>query len=162
MSTDEMEFNSHSGLFTVYDAVHGAINLHDSISKGAGNIIQLLTSPMVERLRRIKQLGYSSHSYTAADHSRYAHAIGTMHMMRTILNQLRANRRIDQQVYEDLSECFPSAFPHAQDHGNENTLVRHMLVAALLQDVGELPYGKATSMVFRPSDDLVSSVKNKV
>src|SRR4051812_34851349 len=119
MSTDDIQFASHSGLFTVYDAVHGAINLHDPGAKGVGNIIQLLHSPMVERLRRIKQLGYASHSYTAADHSRYAHAIGTMHMMRAILSHLMVNRGISQQIYEDLSECFPSAFKHAHDPENE-------------------------------------------
>src|SRR5258708_3607233 len=122
MSIDETEFDSHSGLFTVYDAVHGAIDLRDPEGlTGLGGIIQLLSSPMVERLRRIKQLGYASHSYTAADHSRYAHAIGTMHMMKTILGHLIANKRINERVYKDLRSCFPEALPTNRKGEYQNT-----------------------------------------
>src|SRR5882724_3977747 len=163
MSIDETEFDAHSRLFTVYDAVHGAIDLRDpqgSDLGGAGGIVQLLNSQMMERLRRIKQLGYASHSYTAADHSRYAHAIGTMHMMKNLLSHLIANKRIGEQVYEDLNTCFPRVFRDGAE-ANQYTLVRHMLVAALLQDIGELPYGRATSIFFRPTESLKASAKKK-
>jgi HD superfamily phosphohydrolase len=43
---------------------------------------------MLDRLRRIKQLGFASYGYLAADHSRYAHAVGTMHVMQAILSRL--------------------------------------------------------------------------
>lgn len=163
MSINETEFDPHSRLFTVYDAVHGAIDLRDPQGAdltGTGWIVQLLNSQMMERLRRIKQLGYASHSYTAADHSRYAHAIGTMHMMNGLLTHLIANKRIGQQVYEDLSASFSKTFRGSMEE-KQYTLIRHMLLAALLQDIGELPYGRATSNFFKPTETLKASIKKK-
>jgi HD superfamily phosphohydrolase len=166
MSGTEKDIDSDSGLFTIYDAVHGAISLKDPIdSKSVGNIVRLLNSPMVERLRRIKQLGYASHSYTAADHSRYAHAIGTMHMMKSILKHIDSRSGFRDGLYEDLCHCFPQIFIEGTEQEieqkNKNVLIRHMIVAALLQDVGELPYGKATGMIFKPKENLLDSVKKE-
>ena len=74
------------GLMNFFDAVHGRIELVDPATGDSG-IIRLLGSPMMDRMRRIKLLGYASHIYPAADHSRYAHALGTMQVMRRLLRQ---------------------------------------------------------------------------
>lgn len=75
-----------SSLQIVFDPVHGPIGPHSADYDGA--VTRLLSSPMLDRLRRIKQLGFASYGYLAADHSRYAHAVGTMHVMQAILSRL--------------------------------------------------------------------------
>lgn len=159
MASTEIQFDHHSSLFTIYDAVHKTIDLRYPTGL---TIVSLHNSPMVERLRRIKQLGYASHSYPAADHSRYAHALGTMHMMRMILTHLDNEGQITAEIFKDLHKCFPDTFYQRKTAENVEKLYRHMLVSALLQDVGELPYAQATSLIFKPSENLREEVKNSV
>ena len=55
----------------IRDSVHGNLPLNDFE-------IKVLDSPEVQRLRRIKQLGFISLIYPGANHSRFEHSIGTM------------------------------------------------------------------------------------
>jgi HD superfamily phosphohydrolase len=141
-----------------YDAVHGYVDIRDAAGEG-GTIIKLLNSSVLQRLRRIKQLGFASESYPAADHSRYAHALGTMHMMRMLLKRLSAVNGLSSQLFHDLNVCFPGFFTGDLAAGS-SSLLQHMLVAALLQDLGELPYNQAAIRVFKPSHELRLSVEN--
>jgi HD superfamily phosphohydrolase len=156
-STEKRQLRSHSSFGTIYDAVHGPIDLRDTDgSEGMHAVVTLLSSPMVDRLRRIKQLGYASHSYLSADHSRHAHALGTMYVMRTILRHLSSNGETWKHVFKDLTMFGP---PKVDSYSK---LVRHMLIAALLQDVGELPYGQSTGYFYKPSDELRELVATSV
>jgi HD superfamily phosphohydrolase len=143
---------------TLYDPVHGVIDLTDiGGSRFSGTIKRVLSSPMLDRLRRIKQLGFASYSHLAADHSRFAHALGTMQVMRMIAGHFRH----DEQFPADQ---FAARFPKAFDGANERipTLLQYMLMAALLQDIGELPYETATRLVFRPAPQVIRRVTEKV
>lgn len=163
ISSHEMRFRPTSGLFSIPDPIHNLIDLRDpTSSKEVGTIVRLLDSPMLERLHRIKQLGYALHGYPSAVHSRYAHALGTMHMMRAILNHLDNEGSLQSSLFKDLSICFPNIFSTRKVDGNKGILIRHMLVAALFQDVGELPYNMATELIFKPSDNLKEFVQNSV
>ena len=140
------------GLMNFFDAVHGRIELVDPATGDSG-IIRLLGSPMMDRMRRIKLLGYASHIYPAADHSRYAHALGTMQVMRRLLRQASLQKDMWLQTKDALAQF---GDPPIENH---HQLAQHMLVAALLQDVGELPYSQATARFLRPSDDVRHSVR---
>src|SRR5260221_14305517 len=89
----------HSNLIWTFDAVHGSVDIRDASPEFPGLIAKILNSPVMQRLRRIKQLGFAYQSYPAADHSRYAHALGTMHMMRAILDRLETTRGFSVQLY---------------------------------------------------------------
>jgi HD superfamily phosphohydrolase len=82
------------------------------------NLIQ--TQPM-QRLRRIKQLGFCEFVYPGATHSRFSHALGAMHMARRMLDVLAKNQSLGE---------------------GENFVLdrRATLAAALLHDVGHGPY----------------------
>jgi HD superfamily phosphohydrolase len=138
-----------SSLQIVFDPVHGPIGPHVGPSYD-GTVANLLGSPMLDRLRRIKQLGFASYGYLAADHSRYAHAVGTMHVMRSILQRLRDIPGFFDGVVRDLKACSPH-FTIGKQKDLSEAFFQHMLVAALLQDVGELPYSVATRHIFRAS-----------
>lgn len=53
------------------DSVWGTIEINDGE-------IRIIDSPIVQRLRNIKQLGLADLLYSSADHSRYAHTLGVI------------------------------------------------------------------------------------
>src|SRR5262245_41819347 len=85
-------------------------------------LLNLLDTPPMQRLRRIHQLGVSSFTYPGADHSRFCHSLGVLHLMHQALEHLPTD---DRQV------------GRARDP---------LLAAALLHDVGHGPF----SHVFEP------------
>ena len=67
----------------VNDPVWGFIELNSELH------LELIEHPYFQRLRRIKQLGLSSLVYPGANHTRFEHAIGTMHLVRSAVDVLR-------------------------------------------------------------------------
>jgi uncharacterized protein len=101
------------------DPVHGLIPFdtpEDQI------IVRLLETPEVQRLRRIRQLGVASFAFPGAEHTRFAHALGTAHVMRRLLARLR-------DVQGDL----------ASHHRIDDRRAKEALAAAFLHDVGHGP-----------------------
>jgi HD superfamily phosphohydrolase len=156
--------NTHqlqNSLSSIYDPIHGAIDITDASQVVLPNqIARLLNSPMLDRLRRVKQLGYASHHFPAADHSRYAHALGSLHMMRSLIDKLESSGQLSDRIFPDLNLSFPSALNADSDQDKKALLRQHLLVAALLQDVGELPYAKAVNFVFKASESLRQDVQH--
>ena len=65
------------------DPVFGFINLQSDI------IFDLIEHHYFQRLRRIKQLGLSFLVYPGANHTRFEHALGALHLMRSAIDSLR-------------------------------------------------------------------------
>lgn len=82
-------------------------------------MIRLIDAPEFQRLRRIKQLGLGLYTYQGAEHSRFTHSLGALHLMTRILDR--------------LSESYPIA-------AEDRLAVR---AAALLHDVGHAPFSHA-------------------
>ncbi len=66
----------------INDPVHGFITIPDDL------IYDLIQHPYFQRLRRIKQLGLSHLVYPGANHTRFHHALGAMHLMTKALSVL--------------------------------------------------------------------------
>ncbi|OHB78756.1 MAG: metal-dependent phosphohydrolase [Planctomycetes bacterium RBG_16_64_10] len=84
----------------------------------------LIDHPWVQRLRQIHQLQTAWWVYPTAEHTRFQHVIGAMHL---------ASRAIDG-LYDSLQ----AAAPDVPSRGYVECLVR---MAALLHDVGHGPFG---------------------
>ncbi|WP_194290926.1 hypothetical protein [Nocardia aurantia] len=135
----------------VYDAVHGTIDTRDTYILGErSTIAHLLVSPALQRMRRIKQLDFASQTFSAADHSRFAHAIGTMHVMRKMLDRLVDTGENFERQLQYLRKSNARLFD-GDVAADRPKLFQHMLLAGLLQDIGELPYAQATRHVYRPN-----------
>jgi uncharacterized protein len=76
------------------DPVHNVIAL-DTSQPDDRVLIDLIDTPEVQRLRRIRQLGLATYAYAGADHSRFSHSLGVMHVTRRILARLGRDYPID-------------------------------------------------------------------
>ncbi|MCZ6520817.1 MAG: HD domain-containing protein [Bacteroidetes bacterium] len=77
------------------DPVYGFITIPSEL------ILSLIDHPFFQRLRRIRQLGLSDFVYPGALHTRFHHALGAMHLMSLVLDNLRGRDiPISDQEYE--------------------------------------------------------------
>jgi uncharacterized protein len=104
------------------DPVHNIIPLRDDSAEGR-LMIRLIDTAEFQRLRRIKQLGLGLYTYQGAEHSRFTHSLGALHLMTRILDQLSDRYQIAEQ-----------------DHAAARA-------AALLHDVGHGPFSHAMENV---------------
>jgi uncharacterized protein len=79
------------------DPLHNIISLDESLADDR-LIVTLIDSAEFQRLRRIKQLGIALFTYQGAEHSRFTHSIGVMHLMTRALNLLGAHHQISPQA----------------------------------------------------------------
>ncbi len=94
--------------------------LYGFISLEGGIILKLIEHPYFQRLRRISQLGLTKMVYPGANHTRFHHAIGAMHLMQKAI-------RILKQKGVDISEQEAMAAK----------------IAILLHDIGHGPFSHA-------------------
>lgn len=78
----------------INDPVHGFITIPSTL------IYKLIEHPYFQRLRRIKQLGVTSMVYPGAQHTRFQHSLGAMHLMGEAIDTLRSkgNEITDQEA----------------------------------------------------------------
>ncbi|MHC1635463.1 MAG: HD domain-containing protein [Candidatus Methanospirareceae archaeon] len=101
----------------IRDPIHGYIEV-DELA------IEIIDTVEMQRLRRIKQLGFSYLVYPGANHTRFEHSLGTYHLMKAFLNKLdREGNRVEEW--------------------------RELLIAALIHDVGHGPYSHVTEPLIR-------------
>ncbi|MDD4592060.1 MAG: HD domain-containing protein [Parabacteroides sp.] len=106
------------------DPVHDIISFDKAQEK---YILDLIDSKEMQRLRRIRQLGLSSYTYPGAEHSRFAHSLGTAFLMKRVMGRLYSVR--NKQEKQWLQEVF-----------DNRDLV---LCSALLHDIGHGPFSHA-------------------
>jgi len=124
------------------DPVHNIIPLRDDSDEGR-LMIRLIDAPEFQRLRRIKQLGLGLYTYQGAEHSRFTHSLGALHLMTRILDQLSDRYQIKDQ---DRAAARAAALLHDVGHGPfshamENVLGVHheqLTMQAVLSEETEL------------------------
>jgi uncharacterized protein len=67
----------------INDPVYGFITIQSEL------IYDIVSHPFFQRLRHIKQLGLTDYVYPGAMHTRFQHALGAMHLMGRVLENLR-------------------------------------------------------------------------
>jgi len=68
----------------INDPVYGFITIPTDL------VFDIMEHPYVQRLRRIKQLGLTYYVYPSAHHTRFQHALGSMHLMIHAIKVLRS------------------------------------------------------------------------
>ena len=107
-------------MISIHDPVHGTIDVTPIE-------IKLVDSRPFQRLRHIKQLGFSHLAFPGATHTRYAHSLGAMHMATTIADKIMEPLKLSRL---------------------EHVRLRQMLrLAVLFHDIGHAPFSHVTERV---------------
>ena len=109
-----------------HDPIHGYIPFTSAAGLPAGEVAerQFIDHPWLQRLRQIHQLQTAWWVFPTAEHTRFQHVLGAMHL---------ASRAV-AWLYESLHEVCPDV----PSRGYVESLMR---LAALLHDVGHGPFG---------------------
>ncbi|HQU86702.1 MAG TPA: HD domain-containing protein [Pyrinomonadaceae bacterium] len=78
------------------DSVHNIIRLKTDSDEGK-LLVRLIDTAEFQRLRRVRQLGLAYFSYQAAEHSRFTHSLGALHLATRILAKLELNYEISDE-----------------------------------------------------------------
>ena len=118
----------------INDPIYGFIHIPFDI------IWQLIEHPFFQRLRRISQLGLSSLVYPGANHTRFHHAIGSMHLMHKTIETLKSKgHSISQKEHEStliailLHDIGHGPFSHALEHSIVDNL-SHEKISIMFMD----------------------------
>jgi uncharacterized protein len=106
------------------DPVYGFITISHEL------IFDLIEHPLMQRMRRIQQLGLSNLVYPGAQHTRFHHALGAVHLMSKAIQTLRSK---GQDISEAEAEAATAAILlHDIGHGPFS----HALETAIVSHVG--------------------------
>jgi uncharacterized protein len=105
------------------DPVHNIIRLRTDTREGR-LLVNLVDAPEFQRLRRIKQLGLALYTYQGAEHSRFAHSLGVLHLITRVLDRLGENYQINE---EDRAAARAAALLHDIGHGSFSHVMENVL-----------------------------------
>lgn len=104
----------------INDPVYGFIKIPFEI------VFELIEHPLFQRLRRIRQLGLTHFVYPGANHTRFQHAIGAMHLMGLAIGEIRAKgHEITPQEAEAVTIAI---LLHDIGHGPFSHSLEHSLI----------------------------------
>lgn len=125
----------------IKDPVHGYVE----VAKG---MLPLLDSAPVQRLRHIRQLGFSHLVYPGANHTRFEHSLGCMHLARVFCRHLGLGAADTRLVTSAalLHDIGHGPYSHATEPLMEEYLQRGH------QEIDHLLTGEATAEILRELD----------
>ena len=109
---------------------------------------EIIHTPFYQRLRWIKQLGFTFYTFPGAEHSRYGHSIGVMFNAHKILQRLERSVP-DQDLFDDTIQS-PSKAQH-----------QSIRLAALLHDLGTFMFSHTTEMAYIRYGDTTNEKNGK-
>ncbi len=111
----------------VRDPVHGVIPIER-------DELAIVDHPFVQRLRNIKQTGFSHLPFPGATHTRYAHVLGCMHLAGVAFDVIAKDARLSPEARKRLRSA--------------------VRLAALCHDLGHAPFSHCTEFAMPMLSDL--------
>lgn len=118
------------------DPVYGFIKATDAEMK-------IIDTPVFQRLRRIHQLALTKYVYPGAEHSRFVHSLGVMQAATEVFGHILDDEKVPEEVKSNIDKYFTKVERISLKEGISLALKR-LRFAALLHDVGHLPFSHAT------------------
>ncbi|MGL4605880.1 MAG: HD domain-containing protein [Eubacteriaceae bacterium] len=129
----------------INDPIYGCISL-------SRTEVQLLDTRAMQRLRRIRQMGFASYVFPSGEHSRFVHSLGVLCIMGKMCEHL-------YRQYGNAEEGF------SQFSIND---ARKARIAALLHDIGHFPFSHLSECVYsfidtmKTTNDMVEGLNSPV
>ena len=134
------------------DPIYGFIRIPNSL------IFDIIEHPSFQRLRRVSQMGFSNLVYPGANHTRFHHALGCLHLMQKTVNVLRVKGiSISEQEENAL---YIAILLHDIGHGAFSHALEHSIVTGISHEEISLIYMHQLNKQFDGQLDLAISVFN--
>lgn len=117
--------SDYDGTALIADPIHRYIQFTVPVTKSEITEKALIDSPWVQRLRYIYQLQSARWVFPSAEHSRFQHSLGAMHLA----------GEFGKHLYPSLRKVLGDECPSA------NYIEEYMRVTGLLHDIGHGPFG---------------------
>lgn len=125
----------------IFDALYGFIDITPLEW-------EIIHSPFYQRLRWIKQIGFSFYTFPGAEHSRFGHSIGVMYNAHEILKSI--GKAVPDEIFFDPTIT-----------SKEKTWHQSIRLAALLHDLGTFCFSHTTEMAYIRYGETTNSKNSK-
>lgn len=126
----------------IRDPIHGYIEVRPSVER-------LLDTETVQRLRNVKQLGWTNLVYPGANHSRFEHSLGTYYLASRLASGLSEHERAEIEISALLHDIGHGPYSHdceqvlekymRRGHGNVRPLLEREEIAGILDALSIKP-----------------------
>ena len=134
-----------AGMKIIKDLVHGYIELSSEACK-------IVDTPSFQRLKHISQLT-ATHLYPSANHTRFEHSLGVMHLALTFYQQIK--NQIRELCVKD------EYFRRIGLHNGLDVYKNHLQFASLLHDIGHAPLSHVGEL-FYDKNAIIENIKIKL
>ncbi|WFO74929.1 HD domain-containing protein [Desulfurococcaceae archaeon MEX13E-LK6-19] len=125
-SYEAIEYSTNAGV--VNDPIYGHVYFHRQYEE------PLINDIVLQRLRYIRQLQLSYLVYPGADHTRFQHSIGVMHLSGKYFEHIV--KKMGGRVFNEICGCDENKARY-----NEKEVYYAVRIVGLLHDIGHGPYG---------------------
>ena len=122
------------------DPIYGFIQIPNTL------IFDIIEHPYFQRLRRITQMGFSNLVYPGANHTRFHHAIGCMHLMQKAVGVLRFKEVLISR--EEENALYIAILLHDIGHGAFSHALEHSIVSGISHEEISLNFMKKLNKEF--------------
>jgi len=124
----------------INDPIYGFVTIENDL------IFDLIEHRYFQRLRRIKQLGLTNLVYPGANHTRFHHAIGAMHLMTKAIGTLRSKGVQVTDIEEEAA--LVAILLHDIGHGPFSHVMEHAIVQDIEHEQISLAFMKLLNKEF--------------
>ncbi|WP_299060900.1 HD domain-containing protein [uncultured Polaribacter sp.] len=148
-----MKKNKPNKLKILNDPIYGFIQIPNTL------IFDIIEHPYFQRLRRITQMGFSNLVYPGANHTRFHHAIGCIHLMQKAVEGLRFKEVEISNEEEDA--LYLAILLHDIGHGAYSHALEHSIVGGISHEEISLRFMKKLNNEFNGVLDVAIQIFEK-
>ena len=145
-----MNYQSTNKLKILNDPIYGFIRIPNSL------IFDIIEHASFQRLRRVSQMGLSNLVYPGANHTRFHHALGCLHLMQKAISVLTM-KGVEISKDEETALCI-AILLHDIGHGAFSHALEHSIVTGITHEEISLKYMQQLNKEFNGKLDLAIEI----